>query len=116
MSKHEPIPLIVPDSNFEENRQTDDPRYRYFIGYLILISTWILFIVSINSMFEIWRFMISPLNVEGTQKLYNTLKSLFETVDYYVVSLWCAYVVMWWWAVASWLGLKLFRQSKGLQT
>ena len=47
--------------------------------------------------------------------LYDKLTIFFETIDSYIIKLWCIYVVCWWWAIVSWSGLKLFRHSKGIQ-
>lgn len=117
MSKNELLPLIVPDDEYYEEEQQTSYLSHAQIGYLILISVWVLFLVSINSFFEIWRFVVSPLGkYPETNGLHEQLVNFFLAVDYYVMSMWCLYVVLWWWALLSWIGLKLFRQSKGLQT
>jgi len=83
-----------------------------FYGYAILISTWLLFVITITSFFQLWKFIISPM--AGTP-FHTQLTTIFTTVDGLVVKLWCIYVVCWWWAFISWTGLKLFRHSKGIQ-
>lgn len=117
MLKDEPLPLIVADDEIYEEDETASFVSLKTIGIIVLVSTWTIFLISVNSFFEIWRFIIAPLkHYSETIDLYKYLKSGFLIVDYYVVSLWCLYVVFWWWALLSWIGLKLFRQSKGLQT
>lgn len=117
MSKDEPLPLIVADDEIYEDDEAGLFVSLRTIGIIVLVSTWAIFLISVNSFFEIWRFIIAPLKYYSeTKDLYMYLKNGFLIVDYYVVSLWCLYVVFWWWALLSWIGLKLFRQSKGLQT
>lgn len=117
MSKDEPLPLIVADDEIYEDDEAGLFVSLRTIGIIVFVSTWAIFLISVNSFFEIWSFIIAPLMYYSeTKDLYMYLKNGFLIVDYYVVSLWCLYVVFWWWALLSWIGLKLFRQSKGLQT
>lgn len=117
MFDDEPLQLIVPDADYYEADEYEGYLSLKQIGVIIIISVWAIFLVSVNSFFEIWRFVIYPLKVHSeTIALHKELEKWFLTVDYYVVSMWCLYVVFWYWAVFSWIGLKLFRQSKGLQT
>ncbi|KAI5967982.1 hypothetical protein CANMA_002750 [Candida margitis] len=81
-------------------------------GYAILVSTWLLFIITINSFFQLWQFIISPM--AGTS-LHEQLTHIFQIIDDLVIKLWCIYVAFWWWAFISWTGLKLFSHSKGIQ-
>lgn len=97
--------------NEQEDSNEFYPNLKFY-GYAILVSTWLLFIITINSFFQLWQFIISP--ITGTP-LYDQLTSIFYTIDGLVVKSWCIYVVCWWWAFISWTGLKLFRHSKGIQ-
>ncbi|KAL1573297.1 hypothetical protein MG5_01697 [Candida albicans P57072] len=109
-----PLPLIESPDSIDLDPINHENLAVY--GYLLLISTWMLFIISINSIFEIWRFIIQPLQSSPTSLLlYDKLTISFETIDSYIIKLWCIYVVCWWWAIVSWSGLKLFRHSKGIQ-
>lgn len=119
----EPIPLIIISEEYshEQNIRTDQEYsarlHSAFYGYLVLTFTWILFLITINSIFQCWRWIIEPLRMtQDTVSLYDWLYRKCEFVDDLVVSLWCIYVAVWWWALLSWIGLKLFRQSKGIQT
>lgn len=108
----DPLPLIVSPDEVYTKQAEDIPMW---YGYALIVLTWLLFLVTINSVFECWRYIIEPLKwSESTAKYFTTLESVFSTLDSAVLSLWCVYVVAWWWANASWLGLKLFRQSKGI--
>ena len=99
----------LPPSHWNDNQTTVLARY----GYAILISTWLLFLITLNSFFHTWRFIIIPIS---GYELHQRLCWWFETMDDLVVKLWCIYVVGWWWAFVSWSGLKLFRHSKGIQS
>lgn len=113
-----PLPLIQPSADFDaEEDSTDVSTKYYWYGYAVLALSWTIFIVTANSVFLCWKFVIEPLSwSENTRNSYEYLHSVFVTVDDYVVSLWGVYVVAWWWAVFSWIGLKMFKQSKGTQT
>lgn len=121
MDFREPLPLIEksefahkPDS-LEEDYESNEGISLATYGYLILLASWIIFLVSFNTLFKIWSFIIHPLSLDPvTKSRYVELKNFFECLDYYVLSCWCIYVVIWWWSCASWVGLKLFRHSKGI--
>lgn len=102
----DPLPLIQPP----KTSQIDAQRLAVY-GYAILIGTWLVFVVTINSMFGVWRWVIAPL----PQASRRALVPVLTTIDEYVVSMWGIYVVVWWWAVALWVGLKLFRHSRGIR-
>ncbi|KAI5957815.1 hypothetical protein KGF57_003082 [Candida theae] len=74
------------DPNFthiDESRESDEesPNLRLY-GYAILISTYLLFIITINSFFHLWQFIISP--IIGTP-LHGQLTTIFEVIDDLVV-------------------------------
>ncbi|CAI5758240.1 unnamed protein product [Candida verbasci] len=103
-----PLPLIDPEDEID-NLNYDNLR---IYGYILLISTYVLFIISINSFFELWKFIIQPLY---GGEMYFQLYTIFKFIDDMIVRIWCIYIVCWWWAIISWCGLKLFRHSKGIQ-
>ncbi|KAL6452270.1 hypothetical protein SBY92_001528 [Candida maltosa Xu316] len=102
---HQPLPLI--QSHDQENHSINHDKLKLY-GYFLLISTWIVFIISINTFFEIWRFIIQAI----PSPLRETLTGYFEILDSYILKIWCIYIVCWWWAVISWCGLEMFRNSK----
>lgn len=115
MSHEGPLPLIVTEDSDSEEEDVSSPHLAQ-IGYAVIFVTWFLFFVSINSIFHTWRYIIAPLQLnKSTQRVYFHLEVLFSAIDNHLVSLWCIYIVCWWWALLSWIGLKLFRQSKGIQ-
>jgi len=120
MEFKEPLPLIerrefihtsVESDVSENGREISLATY----GYLIIFASWSIFLISMNTLFKIWSFIIYPLSLDPlTINTYHKLTKFFENMDYYVLSCWCIYVVFWWWSCASWVGLKLFRHSKGI--
>lgn len=105
---HAPLPLIIPDDSGPL------PPASAKKGYLVLAVTWFLFIVTANSILGSWLYVIAPLRSSNPQ-LHARLAAFFNALDSNITSLWCVYIVCWWWALISWIGLKLFRQSKGIQ-
>ncbi|KAK6199614.1 uncharacterized protein RJT21DRAFT_48252 [Scheffersomyces amazonensis] len=119
MEFSEPLPLIRIRDTIEDPQESDQENYDSILwyGYLILLCSWVLFVMSINSIFELWKFIIHPLSVsERTIPIYKSLQVTFECTDRYILKLWCIYIIVWWWSIISWTGLKLFRHSKGIQT
>lgn len=118
MNHDAPLPLIQPSIDLDSDEESQDVSATLFwYGYAVLAISWTLFIVTANTVFLCWKFVIEPLSwTESTKYEYDYLYVVFSTIDEYVMSLWGVYVVAWWWALFSWVGLKLFKQSKGIQT
>lgn len=91
-------------------------------GYALIIGSWLICIVSIGFVFHLWQwcFQFDPQNSKLIQK-YLWVSTIYELIqeqnqiveNYYVVSFFLIFVVLWIWAVASWISMKLFRHSKG---
>lgn len=103
----EPLPLIPWDDDLDE---TDDIPYLAVYGYGILAATFVLFLVTFSSIFEVGLYVIAPLK---GHEIYDQLHNIIKVTDSYVMRLWGIYVVAWWWAIISWCGLKMFKHSKG---
>ncbi|CUM45912.1 unnamed protein product [Debaryomyces fabryi] len=120
MEFKEPLPLIERHEFIHTSDSVDVSESGRGIslatyGYLIIFASWTIFLISMNTLFKIWSFVIYPLSLEPlTIPKHHKLTKFFENMDYYVLSCWCIYVVFWWWSCASWVGLKLFRHSKGI--
>lgn len=82
------------------------------IGWFMLIITWGLFVISINTFFKLWVYVIDPLK---DTLYYEPIRRACEFADNTILTCWCIYVLSWWWAIVSWVGLKLFRHSKGVE-
>lgn len=98
MISNEPLPLIKTQnikSRLEEEQGTQVRK-----GYILLISTWVIFLISIGSLFDLW--IIS-----------NPLDSDFPISNYYTYAILLIPVAAWIWCVVSWTGLKLFKHAKG---
>lgn len=93
----------------------DDPDTLMWYGYAILWFTWFVFIVTVNTVFSVWKFVIAPLK-DTSPLVYVASRRCFEVIDEYVMALYAIYVMLWWWALLSWSGLKLFRHSKGIHS
>ncbi|ODV82227.1 uncharacterized protein CANTADRAFT_44240 [Suhomyces tanzawaensis NRRL Y-17324] len=127
MHINEPLPLIERPRLFEDPLDDGEDKrpqtifnspHMEFYGYAIIAYTWMLFMVTCNTLFETWRYLLAPMarsTLPGIREKYLLLEKIFTTLDRYVLSLWCVYVVAWWWSFISWWGIKLFRHSKGSQ-
>lgn len=118
MNYDDPLPLILPDGDFDElDAESLNHTNLYWYGIGVLALSWSLFIITANSVFQCWKYVIEPLSWSPkTRQMYESIHTVGELFDDYVVSFWCLYVIAWWWALFCWCGLKLFKQSKGTQT
>ncbi len=93
-------------------------------GYFIRILTWLTFVLGMGSIFGLWdwcfRLYLASLcriQIPIIGPVFNYLKSAASdkmVVDhYYTYAFLLNFVIIWLWCVASWLGMKLFRHSKG---
>ncbi|EDK39440.2 hypothetical protein PGUG_03538 [Meyerozyma guilliermondii ATCC 6260] len=117
MENVKPLPLLKPRNPIKSySNDTDQLFSLRTYGYLILAATWIIFIVTTCSLLGIWDYIIFPLSLSSsTDHLHSQLSSIFRFIESSVLKAWGIYVVLWWWAISSWIGLKLFRHSKGIQ-
>lgn len=92
-------------------------------GYLILIGTWSVSLISIGCMFNFWSWFFALPGLSAIAKFFFIPQFIFakfnfpydnNVVDhYYVYIFFLNFVVMWIWCVISWISMKLFRHSKG---
>ncbi|GMM27766.1 hypothetical protein DAMA08_004820 [Martiniozyma asiatica (nom. inval.)] len=117
--------LRGPSPYLERTQQLDEQeeylRKMNIYGYLIIFISWLLFVISIGFIFNLWGwvfedgFDIRPL-FEGTilETLVDDYYSQETVIDnYYLFAFFLMFVVLWIWAVGSWISMKLFRHSKG---
>lgn len=98
MISNDPLPLLKPHnlkSKFQEEEKTQIRK-----GYILLISTWVIFLISIGSIFGFWS-IPEPENSD------------FPISNYYTHAILLIPVAAWIWCVISWTGLKLFKHAKG---
>lgn len=115
MDFSDPLPLIERPETIPD---VGGPQHRWSLrtcGYLLIAMTWLLFVVTVNLFFAVWRVVLEPWRRPETMHRYERAARVCRYVDTLVLSGWCLYVMMWWWLLVSWCSLKLFRHSKGLQ-
>lgn len=122
MDDEEPLPLLEKLNNIHHLNQFNDDEgisnrlLPSHYGYAIIGVSWVIFVSTINSLFRVWSYAINPLSrSEDTKAIHEKLYLFFEISDSYVLKFWSIYIVIWWWSIISWIGLKLFRHSKGIQ-
>lgn len=109
----EPLPLISWNDSDVVEDDVEETNWLGIYGYSMLAVSWVIFIISINTFFKLWRFVILPLKLTNTGfNLYDKLSYHLQVFDSYVIRIWNIYIVIWWWAIVSWLGLKLFKHSQ----
>lgn len=115
MAHDDPLPIIQPTLDAEDEQDVSGTLY--FWGYAVIAISWTLFILTVNMVFGLWKYIIEPLQWhENTTRLHEILYLVFSVLDDYIISFWGVYVVAWWWALYSWTGLKLFKQNKGIKS
>ncbi|VEU23819.1 DEKNAAC105063 [Brettanomyces naardenensis] len=94
-------------------------------GYLILFATWLTFVAGLGSVFGLWTWCFNKLdgsflkafNIPLLSPVINYLVDAFSEKmvidDYYSFSFFLNFVIIWIWCLISWIGMKLFRHSKG---
>ncbi len=84
-------------------------------GYVILITTWSLFIWGMGSMLGIWSrvFSKSSTNQNFETLVYHHDDSGIPFSLYYPALLILIWVILWIWSLLSWIGMKFFRHAKG---
>lgn len=82
-------------------------------GWVILIITWIVFVVGMGSCFGVWSWAwdvgetpYAPPELEDDPTLPIT--------GYYPALMVCTVVMAWIWVVVAWVGMKYFRHAKVL--
>lgn len=80
-------------------------------GWVVLIATWLLFVVVMGSCFGVWSWAwdvgetpSAPLELEDDATLPIT--------GYYPALMVCTSIMAWVWVVIAWVGMKYFRHAK----
>lgn len=81
-----------------------------FWGYVILIVTWVVFVVGMGSSFGIWSW---AWDVGETPKAPPELEDdpTLPIVGYYPALMVLTCVMAWVWVVVAWVGMKYFRHA-----
>ncbi|KAG0682448.1 hypothetical protein C6P40_001484 [Pichia californica] len=111
------------ENDEEYEQQEEYLRNLKIYGYLIIITTWCVFVVTIGTIFNLWQwcFKINPKYIDMLKStswvnfiLEDINQQNVNVVDnYYILLFILTFVILWIWAVDSWISMKLFRHSKG---
>lgn len=110
-----PPPLKSPLSSLAASIQTPDQEWDYSEtaawGWVLLASTWIVFVVGMGSCFGVWSWAwdvgetpYAPPELEDDPTL--------PIVGYYPALIILTGVMAWVWVVVAWVGMKYFRHAK----
>lgn len=107
-----PSPLSHPShSSPTASSDTWDYSTTAFWGYVILIITWLVFVVGMGSCFEVWSWAwdvgetpYAPPELEDDPTLPIT--------GYYPALIVMTAVMAWVWVVVAWVGMKYFRHAR----
>ncbi|KAK9321711.1 hypothetical protein V1517DRAFT_325688 [Lipomyces orientalis] len=113
--------MIVKNSDWDDGRDDTDYSYTVQCGWVVLFSTWIIFVLGVGSMFGVWKWVWAPALEDISHKSLSVLESVgsideesdFPIEEYYPSMIMLLCVVAWIWCVVSWVGMKLFRHAKG---
>jgi hypothetical protein len=81
-----------------------------FWGYVILIITWLVFVVGMGSCFDVWSWAWDVGEKPETLPELEDDPTL-PIVGYYPALLVLTCVMAWVWVVAAWVGMKYFRHA-----
>ena len=111
---HMKSPLATAPQSASVSPILDEEEWDYsdtaFWGYVILIVTWIVFVVGMGSCFGVWSW---AWDVGETPKAPPELEDdpTLPIVGYYPALLVLTCVMAWVWVVVAWVGMKYFRHA-----
>ncbi|KAK9240102.1 hypothetical protein V1525DRAFT_354333 [Lipomyces kononenkoae] len=114
--------IMMKSDYWDDGRSDIDYSYTIHCGWVVLFSTWIIFVLGMGSMFGVWKWVWAPALKEGSRNgALGVLESVgivdegsdFPIEEYYPSMIMLLCVVAWIWCVVSWVGMKLFRHAKG---
>lgn len=111
---HMRSPLATAPQSASVSPIPDEGEWDYsetaFWGYVILIVTWIVFVVGMGSCFGVWSW---AWDVGETPKAPPELEDdpTLPIVGYYPALLVLTCVMAWVWVVVAWVGMKYFRHA-----
>ena len=106
-----PSPLSHPSNSPTQSDDTWDYSTTSLYGWLILLTTWLVFIVGMGSCLDVWSWAwdvgetpYAPPELEDDPTLPIT--------GYYPALMVLTAVVSWVWCTCSWVGMKYFRHAR----
>ncbi|KAK9463181.1 uncharacterized protein V1516DRAFT_663213 [Lipomyces oligophaga] len=108
---------MTEDYEDDYNLTIGDSHRTVMYGWIVLASTWAVFIIGIGSVFGVWNWVWAPMVqlLTGRSRLMIAIddETEFPVDEYYPAIVVLACVVAWIWCIVSWVGMKLFRHAKG---
>lgn len=108
------------DDMIEEDQENGPDRDTLRLyAYIILFGCWVTFAFGLGSIFGLWQWCFEvvphPSNVDSPVLKYLVEAFSEDTVidHYYSYVFFLNFVIVWLWVFVSWIGMKLFRHSKG---
>jgi hypothetical protein len=101
--------------------EVGDPGDTLFWGWVVLLSTWVVFVVGIGSVLGVWEWAWTgemgsggrkwPRSIGGEKGIPGEVPE-FPIPGYYPAMGILSCVMAWVWVVVSWVGLKYFKHAK----
>lgn len=104
------LTIVQTSADIEDEDEWDYSETEWW-GWVVLIVTWIVFVVGMGSCLGVWSWAwdvgetpYAPPELEDDESL--------PIVGYYPALIVCTAVMSWVWVVIAWVGMKYFRHSK----
>lgn len=104
------LTIVQTSADLEDEDDWDYSETEWW-GWVVLIATWIVFVVGMGSCLGVWSWAwdvgetpYAPPELEDDESL--------PIVGYYPALIVCTAVMSWVWVVIAWVGMKYFRHSK----
>lgn len=111
------------DEDNDNEQQHEYIKNLKVYGYMIIVITWLVFTISIGTIFNLWQwcfkfdssYLESLKSISWINIIINDINQQNNNAvdNYYILYFFLIFVILWIWAVDSWISMKLFRHSKG---
>jgi Phosphatidylinositol N-acetylglucosaminyltransferase subunit Y len=109
-------PLATQPQSLAASPVTSEEEWDYsetaYWGYVILIITWLVFVVGMGSCFDVWSWAWDVGETPYAPPELNDDPTL-PIVGYYPALMVLTSVMAWVWVVVAWVGMKYFRHAEG---
>lgn len=109
-------PLATQPQSLTSSPVPSDEEWDYsetaYWGYVILIITWLVFVVGMGSCFDVWSWAWDVGETPYAPPELNDDPTL-PIVGYYPALMVLTCVMAWVWVVVAWVGMKYFRHAEG---
>lgn len=104
-------PQSLTSSSIANDEEWDYSETAYW-GYVILVITWLVFVVGVGSCFDVWLWAWDVGETPYAPPELNDDPTL-PIVGYYPALMVLTCVMAWVWVVVAWVGMKYFRHADG---